>query len=587
MEDIEKSLFKKGYHIVKKDFFSARDLRGHKKNYILYQDKYWEICEYDADNHQLVNDNVTQEIPTKELIGSKIIGCCEPQKQDVMKSSLAYLKRWIFNNQSTCITLLLLCLFCEFMALLEPILLNVSLGHLEMFTNQKEWLVPFLFGSLIILFGMSILYLKQKYSVLYTGNVALQIARDLWHKFLVQDLQTIAAHSPNDMYTRMYAMEQVFYRLIQQLVAIVQDSLFFFLNVMLLFIFSWPLACLELLFMLIIASTHYFCLNKYFNQSKVVSDKQQNHVVFFLEIFQNLATIKIFKQEWAFWQLWQSRVIPYWRGFLENDFFQDKVSISIELLRKVNGLFILIIGLYLIYLQQMKLGTFVAFLALKSQVSARFEGVFKRFMQWQYLKTPIIRIQEVMSKLVVHSEHKHSLDINLESLEYVRHKIISKNFICGKKYLIRGVSGCGKTSLLKCILGLISPISGTVISSNNVAAVLQSDSVFSGTIQENISFFASEIDAHKLSRVKKLVGITLDSSASVAGLSQGEKQRVLIARALYAESDWLILDEATCHLDTRAENELLTTLLEQPFGLIMVSHGQNICHFFDESVELD
>jgi ATP-binding cassette subfamily B protein RaxB len=584
----ERKLFSDGYQVSKKNLVKMSDLKNNYQNYLDYQEKYWELGASDANHLQIWSDDEgIKEIPIQDIKGQEIIQVSKRKSLDIFENVFDDLKQWILDNKKLAFNFLLIFILFEMISLLEPIILNIALSHLEFFSYTQEWLVPLGLGFLVIMAGMVIEYIKQQNTLLYTGKLAVQVSKNLWQKFLLQDKAFLATFLPNDFYTRMYAMEQVFYRLIQQILSIFQDGLFFVMHLLVMFVFSWQLSLVEVFFMGLIASTHGFFLVQYFNQSKKLAEQQQTHLSFFLEIFQNLLAIKVFKKEWRFWQLWQLKMMPYWQTFLKNDFFQSKVMISIEILRKINGLLILFMGLYLIYKQQMQLGTFIAFLALKAQVTGRFEGVFKRLMQWQYLKAPVIRMQELFDKITSQVPQKAIADFKLNKVCYLAHKTLSKTFFAGKKYLIKGPSGCGKTSLLKCLLGIKKPLSGQIDLPEKVAAILQTDSLLTGTIQENITFFATNVDEELLQEVADLVDIAHPMMSMVTNLSQGEQQRVLIARALYTKPDWLILDEATCHLDEKAEHQLIQNLLAMPHGLIMVSHHPDMGQGFDECFELN
>ena len=150
----------------------------------------------------------------------------------------------------------------------------------------------------------------------------------------------------------------------------------------------------------------------------------------------------------------------------------------------------------------------------------------------------------------------------------------------GKTTAIVGSSGSGKSTLLKLLLGFYPPTSGTIrvgdVDLNNIqgqfwrdhcSAVLQDGYIFSDTIANNIALGAThKIDKKRLLRAAKIANIYADIEKfplrfntvigqDGSGLSEGQKQRILIARAMYKQFDYLFLDEATNALD--AYNEML------------------------------
>jgi ATP-binding cassette subfamily B protein RaxB len=129
----------------------------------------------------------------------------------------------------------------------------------------------------------------------------------------------------------------------------------------------------------------------------------------------------------------------------------------------------------------------------------------------------------------------------------------------GECVVIVGPSGSGKTTLMKIMLGLLEPSSGEVLIDDvplssigvrayreQIAAVMQEDALLSGSVADNITFFDSSFDQHKMFKCAEMAGIHDDLMAmpmtynSLVGdmgssLSSGQKQRVLLARALYRQ----------------------------------------------------
>lgn len=507
-------------------------------------------------------------------------------QKNIVKHSISYISDCIFINKKLSWNLFLILILCVLFSLLEPVFLNLFLGHLDFFNLTEEWKIPLALGGFSLLMGGVLEYTRQYYTIFIAGKMALNISKSILQDFFAQEIFTLSQHLANDCYTRMYAIEQVYYRWIQQLCYLFSDGLFLLMQLIMMFIFSWPLALMELLFMLVMSITHQFGLKRYFNQSQNIAAQQQVHLSFFLEIFRQLIPIKMFRKELVVWNIWLRRVMPYWQAFLKNDFFQGRVLLSLSSLRKLNSLLVGLGGFYLVAHQHLHLGLFVGFLVIKSQANSTFEAIFKRLMQWQYLKTPLIRLEDMVGPFECLKDKRMHAHIELRDVKYGSEKSVSKVFEWGKKYLIKGPSGCGKTSLLKLILGIHQPQEGQVSAFTKIGVVLQNDSLFSGTLLENMTFFSEEFDAVLLKWVCEMVDLKLDKELSTQHLSQGEQQRILIARALYSQPQWLILDEATCHLDSQAEEQLIRNLNHLPLGVIMVSHQAEVSWGFDECLEL-
>ncbi len=169
----------------------------------------------------------------------------------------------------------------------------------------------------------------------------------------------------------------------------------------------------------------------------------------------------------------------------------------------------------------------------------------------------------------------------------------------GERIAIIGHSGCGKTTLLRIISGLIPPyegelkINGKIVSGNgkvivppykrNISMVFQDLALWPHlSVEENINFGLSikiknknEIK-RKTEEIAKQVGIENKLKEKPSTLSGGEKQRVALARALISNPDILLMDEPLSSLDTMLKLKILETILslqrERRFLLIFVSH---------------
>jgi ATP-binding cassette subfamily B protein RaxB len=160
---------------------------------------------------------------------------------------------------------------------------------------------------------------------------------------------------------------------------------------------------------------------------------------------------------------------------------------------------------------------------------------------------------------------------------------------------ITGTSGCGKSTLLKLLQGLLTPTRGSITFNGVpladaprtyrgvVAAVNQDDDLFIGTIAENISFFDAPLDIPRVQLVSRQASIASDieqmpmqynTLVTDTGLSfsGGQKQRLLLARALYKQAKVLFLDEATSQLDIETERCILDTIKQVSAMRIVVAH---------------
>lgn len=180
----------------------------------------------------------------------------------------------------------------------------------------------------------------------------------------------------------------------------------------------------------------------------------------------------------------------------------------------------------------------------------------------------------------------------------------------GESVAIVGPSGCGKTTLMKLLLGLLSPTEGEVLLDGIslkrlglkhyrtlISAVLQDDSLLTGSILENITFFDNLADQDRVEASARKASIHDEIQSMPMGyqtlvgdmgstLSGGQKQRVLLARALYKQPKILFLDEATSHLDIFNEHRIVSELVEMKLTRVIVAHRKETIESTDRVISL-
>lgn len=190
---------------------------------------------------------------------------------------------------------------------------------------------------------------------------------------------------------------------------------------------------------------------------------------------------------------------------------------------------------------------------------------------------------------------------------------INVNIPYGKTTAIVGTSGSGKTSLLKLLLKFYQAESGEIYLDkanirhirnatwrSRVGVVMQDGFIFSDTIAKNIAIGEDKIDKERLLKAVDIaniknhieslpLGYNTKIGAEGMGMSAGQKQRILIARAIYKDPDYLFLDEATNALDANNEKAIVENLNHYLKGktVIVVAHRLSTVKNADQIIVLD
>lgn len=212
------------------------------------------------------------------------------------------------------------------------------------------------------------------------------------------------------------------------------------------------------------------------------------------------------------------------------------------------------------------------------------------------------------------SIHFHDVDF-----KYDRHAPrntlgnITIDIPAGKVTAIVGASGSGKTTLIKLMLGYYPVAKGEIsiarrpIADYNLqwwrsqcGVVMQDGIIFSESIARNIAASDGDIDRERLIHAARIACIhdTVEAmplryetiiGPDGTGLSQGQKQRILIARAVYRDPDFIFLDEATNSLDARNEHDIVQNLADFYKGrtVVIVAHRLSTVKDADNIIVLD
>ena len=277
---------------------------------------------------------------------------------------------------------------------------------------------------------------------------------------------------------------------------------------------------------------------------------------------------------------------------------------------------------------QMTLGMMMSLTYIIGQLSAPVSSFIGFAQQFQDAKISLERLnevhgkpdeeQDIASKLSVLPERR---DIKMENVcfsydgadrDYVLDNV-SLVIPEHKVTAIVGASGSGKTTLVKLMLGFYSPNKGSMkvgdASLENInphlwraktGAVMQDGFIFSETIAQNIAVGEEQIDVERLRHAVAVANIRdfIDSlplgyntkiGMEGNGISQGQKQRLLIARAVYKNPEFLFFDEATNALDANNEKEIMEHLHEFYKGktVVVVAHRLSTVKDADKIVVLD
>lgn len=273
----------------------------------------------------------------------------------------------------------------------------------------------------------------------------------------------------------------------------------------------------------------------------------------------------------------------------------------------------------------MSIGMLVAFTSYKDDFCSRVQRLVDNVLAIRGLRVHIDRLGEIVTEPeeeigapgsfcaakrsasphidIAEISHRHS-----EGMPWVLSKF-SLHVAPGEHVALVGPSGAGKSTLVKILMGLTQPSVGEVRQDGqpitralaqwrrDVSVVMQDDNLLSGTVLENITFFANDVvmdDALAAARMADILGeveaMPMQFSTEVGDLgswlSGGQRQRLLLARALYRKPRVLVLDEATSHLDIASERRVNESIASLGISRITIAHRPETISIADRVVRL-
>ena len=304
---------------------------------------------------------------------------------------------------------------------------------------------------------------------------------------------------------------------------------------------------------------------------------------------------------------------------------QEAGSIFIN---EVKNIIITVVAATAVIHGQMTLGMMLAVQYIIGQLNSPVEQLMNFFYSLQDVKISLERINEIHQMddengkegLLTSIEDKNEgIDIKNIMFKYDPHALrktiddVNIHIPQGKVTAIVGASGSGKTTLIRLMLGYYPVLEGKINIGNTdinklnkkwwrrqCGVVMQDGVIFSESIARNIAVDDGDIDKERLLKAAEIacikdyiMALPLKFNTKIGrdgvGLSQGQKQRILIARAVYKNPDYIFLDEATNSLDANNERSIVENLDKFYKGktVVIVAHRLSTVKNADQIVVID
>lgn len=346
-----------------------------------------------------------------------------------------------------------------------------------------------------------------------------------------------------------------------------------------------------------------------------------------IELINGMQEIKLHNAEkqkrWG-WEYIQARLF---RVSIKGLVLEQTQTIGSSVINELKNIFIVFLSAKLVIGGSITLGMMLAISSIVGSLNGPITQLIEFVRELQDAKISLARLSEIHEKEDETEQELHQTndvpydaDIEIKNLSY-RYlgsdipvlKDLNLIIPSNKITAIVGTSGSGKTTLMKLLLKFYEPEKGEITIGNaqlknisqkawrsNIGAVMQEGFIFSDTIANNIAIGVDKIDKQRLlyaadvANIKEYIselplGYNTKVGAEGVGMSTGQKQRLLIARAVYKNPEVLFFDEATSALDANNEKAIMEKLdvFFKNKTVIVIAHRLSTVMNADQIVVLD
>jgi len=511
------------------------------------------------------------------------------------------------------LVVLLLSVALEVFQLLVPIASQVIIDHAIVAADLDLLRLVALSVALIVVLQAVVLAARSWGLMVLGATLSVQWSASLFTHLVRLPLDFFEKRHVGDVLSRFKALDAIRETFSARFMASLMDGVMAVGLVAMMFVFGGSLTLVALgttTAYLLLRTAAYGPYRRATEEEIVRHAREDTH---FLETIRGATTVKVFGIEGRRHTAWLNLLVDRVNARLALQKLDILYGTANRLLFGLDRVLVLALGAAAVMQNRLSLGMLIAFLSYKDQFAERAASLIDAVFQLRMLRLQAERLADIA--LTEAETHQAALSIaagasprlELRGIGYrygdAARPVLASLDLCiepGECVVIAGPSGCGKTTALKILAGLLTPTDGELLADgaplagarlaqyrNGVAGVLQDDRLFAGSLLENVTVFAPDVDVARLRDCLVMAAVDADIARMPMGLetlvgdmgstlSGGQKQRLLLARALYHRPAVLLLDEPTNHLDAASAAHIFQALSGLQCTRILVSHDERL-----------
>jgi ATP-binding cassette subfamily B protein len=458
------------------------------------------------------------------------------------------------------------------------------------------------FGLLLIVVAIAegiLTTLRTNLFVDTTNRIDLSLGSEIIDHLLRLPLKYYEKRPVGELSTRVNELENIRQFLTGTALTVVLDSIFSVVYIIVMICYSWMLTLIALATLPAFAALTWIVSPLIRGQLRTKAERNAEAQSYLVEVVGGIQTVKAQNIELrSRWQ-WQSKYARYVSAGFKTAVTSNTAGSISGFLNKLSSLLLLWVGAYLVLNKELTLGELIAFRIIAGYTT---QPLLRLIQLWQNFQETALSLERLSDILDTPQEVDEN-NINNIALPAIEGNVkfenvvfsfpgsqgtqlnnVSAEFEAGKFVAIVGLSGSGKSTMMKLLPRLYDANSGRILIDNyditkvelyslrrQIGVVLQDTLLFNGTIQENIALTNPDATSDEIIAAAKIAaahdfimslpdGYNTKVGERGSALSGGQRQRIAIARTVLQKPRMLILDEATSALDFDSERQVCLNL---------------------------
>lgn len=515
------------------------------------------------------------------------------------KLSLWYLLKYVRPYRKMAVQLLLGMVGGSVLQLVFPFLtqtiVDQGIGH-----RNLNFIQLILIAQLVLIFSRTLIEVIRRFILLHiSSRVNIALISDFLVKLMRLPMRFFDSKVTGDLIRRIEDHKRIELFLTQSVLSILFATLTILIFGSVLAIYDWKIFSIFLFFSVLYLLWIQLFMKKRADLNRKNFEQMSVNQDNIIQLIYGMQDIKLLGCEQQKRWEWENIQASLFRINMSSLNLGQWQQVGAVLINEVKNILITVTSAMAVLDSDITLGAMLSIQYIIGQMQGPIGQMVSFVQQTQDARLSLERLGEIHGKpdeevqeMGITDQLQPRQPIRLDAVSFTYGSRKSKKIIkeltldipYGKTTAIVGLSGSGKTTLLKLMLGFYSPTDGAVRIGDcllqnmsfkewrkHCGVVMQEGFIFSDTIANNIAPGSEQIDRERLLYAVKMANIQdfIESlplkynsriGSSGQGLSQGQKQRLLIARAIYRNPDYLFFDEATNALDTDNERVIQSNL---------------------------